>query len=227
MIDHDPPYTVVVIDDHPLFRKGSEQLFKLDTSFELIADAADGPSGIELTRQLQPDLVLLDLNMEGMDGIAVLKRLKAEKLESIIIMLTVSNSEADIVSALRSGADGYLLKDMEPEDILAKLHRAVEGQTVLDETISTQLANLLRDDNISPPPDKIEFTAREEQIITLIAEGKNNKLIGRELGISDGTVKVHVKNILRKLNLSSRLETAVWAFENGYPGGGLHRHNES
>lgn len=227
MIDHDPPYTVVVIDDHPLFRKGSEQLFKLDDNFEMVADAANGPRGIELTRQLQPDLVLLDLNMDGMDGIEVLKQLKTENSESIVIMLTVSNSEADIVSALRNGADGYLLKDMEPEDMLIKLRRAMDGQTVLDETISTQLANVLRNDNISPPANQIEFTAREEQIVALIAEGKNNKLIGRELGISDGTVKVHVKNILRKLNLSSRLETAVWAFENGYPSGGLHRHNES
>ncbi len=226
MIDHEPPYTVVVIDDHPLFRKGSEQLFKLDTRFELIADAANGPTGIELTRQLKPDLVLLDLNMHDMDGIEVLKQLKAEKIESVVIMLTVSNSEADIVSALRNGADGYLLKDMEPEDILMKLNRAIEGQTVLDETISTQLVNVLRNDNLSPPSTRIEFTAREEQIVTLIAEGKNNKLIGRELGISEGTVKVHVKNILRKLNLSSRLETAVWAFENGYSSGGTHRQND-
>jgi two-component system nitrate/nitrite response regulator NarL len=226
MIDHDPPYTVVVIDDHPLFRKGAEQLFKLDTSFELVADAADGTTGIELTRQLQPDLVLLDLNMVGMDGLAVLKQLKAEQHESLVIMLTVSNSEADIVSALRYGADGYLLKDMEPEEILMKLHRAIEGQTVLDETISTLLANALRNDNLSPPPSQIEFTAREEQIVSLIAEGKSNKIIARELGISDGTVKVHVKNILRKLNLSSRLETAVWAFENGYANSGIQRHDE-
>ncbi|MCP4875338.1 MAG: two-component system response regulator NarL [Gammaproteobacteria bacterium] len=216
MIDHDPPYSVLVIDDHPLFRKGSEQLFQLDTSFNLVADAADGPSGIELTRELQPDLVLLDLNMKGMDGLAVLKQLKTDNPELLVIMLTVSNSEADIVSTLRSGADGYLLKDMEPEEILMKLHRAVEGQTVLDETISTLLANVLRSDNLSPPPNQVEFTSREEEIVGLIAEGKNNKLIARELEISEGTVKVHVKNILRKLNLSSRLEVAVWAFENGY-----------
>ncbi len=216
MIDHDPPYSVLVIDDHPLFRKGSEQLFQLDTSFNLVADAADGPSGIELTRELQPDLVLLDLNMKGMDGLAVLKQLKTDNPELLVIMLTVSNSEADIVSTLRSGADGYLLKDMEPEEILMKLRRAVEGQTVLDETISTLLANVLRSDNLSPPPNQVEFTSREEEIVGLIAEGKNNKLIARELEISEGTVKVHVKNILRKLNLSSRLEVAVWAFENGY-----------
>lgn len=216
MIDHDSPYSVLVIDDHPLFRKGSEQLFQLDTSFNLVADAANGPSGIELTRELQPDLVLLDLNMKGMDGLAVLKQLKTENPELLVIMLTVSNAESDIVSALRAGADGYLLKDMEPEEILMKLRRAVEGQTVLDETISTLLANVLRSDNLSPPPNQVEFTTREEEIVALIAEGKNNKLIARELEISEGTVKVHVKNVLRKLNLSSRLEVAVWAFENGY-----------
>ena len=216
---HMPPYTVIVIDDHPLFRKGSEHLFKLDDSFELVGDAADGPTGITLVHEFEPDVVLLDLNMEGMDGIEVLKQLKAGDLDSVVIMLTVSNSEADIVSALRCGADGYLLKDMEPEEILNKLHHALDGQTVLDESISSRLATLLREDNLTPASGQVDFTAREEQIVALIAEGKNNKLIARELGISDGTVKVHVKNILRKLNLSSRLETAVWAFENGYSTG--------
>ena len=133
-----------------------------------------------------------------------------------MIMLTVSNSDDDIVEALRHGADGYLLKDMEPEDILAKLHEACRGETVLDESISARLANLLRKERRAPTSSQIEFTSREEQIVVLIAEGKNNKAIAGELGISDGTVKVHVKNVLRKLNLSSRLETAVWAFENGY-----------
>jgi two-component system nitrate/nitrite response regulator NarL len=227
MIDHEPPYTVLVIDDHPLFRKGAEQLIKLDEDFELVGEAASGEEGVELTRQLNPDLVLLDLNMRGMDGISVLKELKANEHESVVIMLTVSNSEDDIVAALRCGADGYLLKDMEPEEILVKLRRAIGGQTVLDESISTLLANVLRNENRSPPPNQIEFTSREEQIVSLIAEGKSNKAIARELGISDGTVKVHVKNVLRKLNLSSRLEAAVWAFEHGYSSGGLQHHKET
>jgi two-component system nitrate/nitrite response regulator NarL len=220
MKDHQVPYTVVVIDDHPLFRKGAEQLFELNNSFELIGDAASGEEGIELICQLEPDLVLLDLNMKHMDGIEVLKRLGAIDHNSIIIILTVSNSEDDIVTALRSGADGYLLKDMEPEEILIKLRRAMEGQTVLEEAISSRLVDMLRNEKLSPPINQIEFTVREDQIVVLIAEGKNNKIIARELGISDGTVKVHVKNILRKLNLSSRLEIAVWAFEHGYSSNG-------
>jgi len=219
MIDHEPPYTVLVIDDHPLFRKGAEQLISLDEDFELAGEATSGERGVELTRQLKPDVVLLDLNMQDMDGIAVLKQLKAKEHEPVVIMLTVSNAEDDIIAALRCGADGYLLKDMEPEEILIKLRRAIGGQTVLDESISTLLANVLRNENRSPPLNQIEFTSREKQIVSLIAEGKSNKAIARELGISDGTVKVHVKNVLRKLNLSSRLEAAVWAFEHGYSSG--------
>lgn len=220
MIDHEPPYTVLVIDDHPLFRKGAEQLINLDEDFELAGEATTGEEGVDLTRQLKPDLVLLDLNMRDMDGISVLRQLKANEHETLVIMLTVSNSEDDIVAALRCGADGYLLKDMEPEEVLIKLRRAIAGQTVLDESISTLLANVLRHENRSPPLNQIEFTSREEQIVWLIAEGKSNKVIARELGISDGTVKVHVKNVLRKLNLSSRLEAAVWAFEHGYSSSG-------
>ena len=177
------------------FAKARNSCLSWTIVFELVAGAADGPTGITLVRELQPDIVLLDLNMKGMDGITVLKKLKSEKTDSVVIMLTVSNSETDILSALRNGADGYLLKDMEPEEILSKLHRALEGQTVLDESISTSLAKLLREDNQTPLPNQVNFTDREEQIVVLIAEGKNNKLIARDLGISDGTVKVHVKNI--------------------------------
>jgi len=220
MNDPQTPNSVIVIDDHPLFRRGAVQLFELDNSFELIGDAAGGEEGIELILRLNPDLVLLDLNMKGMDGIEVLKKLNTIEHDSIIIMLTVSNSEDDIITALRCGADGYLLKDMEPEEILIKLRQAIGGQTVLEEAISSRLVEMLRNEKLSPPVNQINFTIRENQIVALIAEGKSNKVIARELGISDGTVKVHVKNILRKLNLSSRLEIAVWAFENDYAGSG-------
>ncbi|RLA05654.1 MAG: two-component system response regulator NarL [Gammaproteobacteria bacterium] len=220
MNDPQTPNSVIVIDDHPLFRRGAVQLFELDNSFELIGDAAGGEEGIELILRLNPDLVLLDLNMKGMDGIEVLKKLNTIEHDSIIIMLTVSNSEDDIITALRCGADGYLLKDMEPEEILIKLRQAIGGQTVLEDAISSRLVEMLRNEKLSPPVNQINFTIRENQIVALIAEGKSNKVIARELGISDGTVKVHVKNILRKLNLSSRLEIAVWAFENDYAGSG-------
>lgn len=216
MIEHKPPYTVLVIDDHPLFRKGAEQLIKLDPEFSLIGEATNGKDGIDMYPQLQPDLVLLDLNMQDINGISVLKKLKQNQHKAIIIILTVSDSGYDIVAALQNGADGYLLKDMEPEEILVKLHHAIEGQTVIDESVSAQLASALRNENRVPPVDQVDFTNREAQIVLLIAEGNSNKAIARELGISDGTVKVHVKNVLRKVNLSTRLEIAVWAFEHDY-----------
>jgi len=208
-------YSIIVIDDHPLFRKGVTQLISMDKDFELLGEAASGREGVELAKRLKPDLILLDLNMKGMDGLQTLKALKECDLEAQIIMLTVSNAEEDLLQALRLGADGYLLKDMEPEVLLGKLRGAAKGQFVLDQSLSGMLAHAVRDDNTAPPPDDVSLTEREQEILALIAEGMSNKLIARELNISDGTVKVHVKNLLRKLNLRSRLQAAVWALGHG------------
>jgi len=208
-------HTILIIDDHPFFRKGVSQLIAMDPQFKLIGEAANGPEGIELSRSLKPDLLLLDLNMKGMNGIEVLKVLKNSDLDSIVIIMTVSNAQEDLVAALRSGADGYLLKDMEPEEFMSKLQRAVQGHMVLDETLTSMLANALRTEHQAPAATDSTLTDREREILTLIADGMSNKLIARELDISDGTVKVHVKHLLRKLNLNSRLEAAAWAHEHG------------
>lgn len=203
--------SVLVIDDHPLFRKGVAQLLAMAPEFELIGEAASGQEGISMALAQRPDLVLLDLNMHGMSGIQTLKALKETDLDALIIMLTVSNVEEDLVAALRAGADGYLLKDMEPEALLAKLRSAAKGQVVLDETLAGLLARALSEDKRARPPNEAHLTEREHEILELLARGMSNKLIARQLDISDGTVKVHVKNLLRKLNLRSRLEAAVWA----------------
>jgi two-component system, NarL family, nitrate/nitrite response regulator NarL len=205
---------VIIIDDHPLFRKGAGDLVKMQGSLEFVGEAASGEEGIELALAQKPDLILLDLNMKGMDGLATLKALRKEGCEARIVMLTVSNDEADVVNALRAGADGYLLKDMEPEDIARELHRAGKGHIVLSDAISQLIARSLRDE---PSPKNIGeagLTLREGEILQLIAKGLSNKLIARELGIVEGTVKVHVKHLLRKLSLRSRVEAAVWAVEN-------------
>lgn len=208
-------YSILVIDDHPLFRKGLTQLLEMERDFVQIGEAASGKEGVELAMRLMPDMILLDLNMKNMDGLKTLKALKECDLEAQIIMLTVSNTEDDLMQALRLGADGYLLKDMEPEVLLNKLRSAAKGQFVLDQSLSGMLANAVRDDTSAPPSDDISLTEREQEILALIAEGMSNKLIARELNISDGTVKVHVKNLLRKLNLRSRLQAAVWALGRG------------
>lgn len=206
--------SVLIVDDHPLFRKGAAQLLELDSRFKLVGEATGGSHGLTMALELKPDLVLLDMNMRDINGIQTLKAMREAGVQSKIIMLTVSNSEKDLVAAMRNGADGYLLKDMEPEDILNKLNGVFSGQPAFSDEMSALLVNALRHDTPTQSISEASLTDREDEILALIARGRNNKLIARELGISDGTVKVHVKNLLRKLNLSSRLEAAIWAIDN-------------
>jgi two-component system nitrate/nitrite response regulator NarL len=206
-----PDNTIIVIDDHPLFRKGVADLIAMESALRFVGEAADGASGIELALQTRPDLVLLDLNMKGMDGLATLKRLKEADLDARVIMLTVSDNEEDVVAALRAGADGYLLKDMEPEDILGQLRQAMNGRLALSDNLTELLAHALREESKPKSLVDADLTPREEEILGLIAKGYSNKLIARELDISVGTIKVHVKHILKKLRLHTRVEAAVWA----------------
>lgn len=203
--------TIVIIDDHPLFRKGVADLIGMEPSLRLVGEAADGESGIRLARDVDPDVILLDLNMKGLNGIQTLQRLRAAELDARIVMLTVSDSEEDVIAALRGGADGYLLKDMEPEEILESLRRATQGRLVISEQLTELLARALREEPRPHGPDEAGLTPREVEILGLIAKGFSNKLIAREFDLSVGTVKVHVKHILKKLKLKSRVEAAVWA----------------
>jgi two-component system nitrate/nitrite response regulator NarL len=209
---------IVLIDDHPLFRKGLRDLAESEPGLQVVGETDNGTDGLRLVRELSPDLVLLDLNMPSMDGLQVLKTLKESDSDAVVIMLTVSDAEEDVVSALRSGADGYLLKDMEPEELLVKLHQAVEGRVVLSPKLAELLALSLRGEAKPTTTEEAGLTEREKEILDLIAAGKPNKAIARELNIADATVKVHVKHLLKKLKLKSRVEAAVWAVENRYKG---------
>lgn len=203
---------VLVIDDHPLFRKGVADLLALDATLTLVGEAADGEAGLVLANRLRPDLILLDMNMNGLNGLQTLQRLRGDpEQDARVIMLTVSDTETDVVAALRAGADGYLLKDMEPEDILARLQEATQGRLVISPRLTELLARALREQSGPTTPDQAGLTAREREILDLIAEGLSNKLIARELDLAVGTVKVHVKHLLKKLGLKSRVEAAVWA----------------
>ncbi len=206
--------TVLIVDDHPLFRKGLVQLIQAMPELELIGEAANGVDGIRLSRELGPDMVLLDLNMKDMSGVDVLKALKADDLDVRVVMLTVSDHGDDLVAALQAGADGYLLKDMEPEDLMVQLSRAARGEFAITPRLTQLLAASLR--KMARPKSHSEagLTEQEKRILELIADGKSNKVIARELRIAEGTVKVHVKHLLKKLNLRSRVEAAVWAERN-------------
>ncbi|MDE3022841.1 MAG: two-component system response regulator NarL [Pseudomonadota bacterium] len=204
---------IIVIDDHPLFRKGVAQLIDMDDTLILIAETASGHEGIELAREMNPDLVLLDLNLKDMNGIDALKSLKDSGTDALVIMLTVSDSEEDILMALRAGADGYLLKDMEPDELRAKLATAAQGGIILSTSLHHSLIRVLNEEPRPKAIDESNFTEREKETLKLLAAGKCNKMISRDLGITEGTVKVHVKHILKKLNLRSRLQAAVWMLE--------------
>jgi len=203
--------TVVIIDDHALFRKGVMQMISSDPEFDVIGEAASGLQGLSLVEQLKPGLALIDLNMKVMNGIETLTRIKEAKLDTKCIVLTVSDAEDDLLEALRAGADGYLLKDMEPEDLCTSLKKAMSGITVLHESLTDILKNALVNPTLNKQDDDVSLTEREREILECLAKGLNNKTIARHLGISDTTVKVHIKHLLSKLKLTSRLEAAVWA----------------
>lgn len=207
------PLSIIIIDDHPLFRKGVSQLIGLDKNLGIIGEASSGSEGVALVQSLLPDLVLLDMNMKGMNGIDTLKAIKAFDSDILVVMLTVSDQQEDIVAALRAGADGYLLKDMEPEELRSRLASVAEGSIVVSPSLRKYLTIAFNPETRTASQTEAALTERERQILQLIAAGRCNKLIGRELNITEGTVKVHVKHILKKLNLKSRLEAAVWVLE--------------
>ena len=205
------PQSILIIDDHPLFRKGVIQLIQADPEFRFVGEAASGKEGIALAHRLQPDMILLDLNMKDMNGVEVLKTLKDDGLDSRIIMLTVSDHAEDLMAALQAGADGYLLKDMEPENLMQQLGEAARGKITISERLTQLLVASLREKDRPTSLAEAGLTEQESRILDHLIDGKSNKLIARDMNIAEGTVKVHVKHLLKKLNLRSRVEAAVWA----------------
>jgi two-component system nitrate/nitrite response regulator NarL len=207
---------VLIIDDHTLFRDGLQGLLERH-NIDVVGSLGDGHEGIRLAQELKPDIILLDMRMPSLSGLEVLKQLQQNNFEAPIAMLTTSNDERDLVEALRNGAKGYLLKDMDPDDVVAALREIVKGETVVAPNLTQILARVVKGEPIleSEPSPIDDLTPREAEILSLLAEGQSNKVIARNLGISDGTVKLHVKAILRKLNIHSRVEAAVIAVEQG------------
>ncbi|QTF92953.1 two-component system response regulator NarL [Halomonas sp. BM-2019] len=210
------PASLLIIDDHPLLRRGVSQLLELEEDMTLIGEAGEPEAGVRLALELDPDMVLLDLNMPGMNGIETLKRLRDEGYAGRVVMFTVSDHEEDVVAALQGGADGYLLKDMDPDEMIRQLRQASLGRMVISESLTALLAEALRSQRSQPAaPDIHSLTQREREILSELAGGLSNKMIARKLDITEGTVKVHVKHLLKKLNLRSRVEAAVWAVQEG------------
>jgi two-component system nitrate/nitrite response regulator NarL len=216
----DGRHTVLVVDDHPLFRKGVMQLLAMEPSIEVIGEAGNRAQALDLVRSREPDLILLDLNLKAESGLDVLAALKAEDPSRRVVMLTVSDAAEDLIGAIRAGADGYLLKDMEPEHLLDRVRAALAGETVIGEALAARLAVALRqeaqDVASGARRELAQLTEREREVLHCLADGQSNKRIARSLSITEGTVKVHVKNLLKKLNFRSRVEAAVWMAQQGH-----------
>jgi len=207
---------VLLIDDHTLFRSGLQELLRRQ-GIEVAAAVGTGAEGCRLAAELRPDVILLDMRMPEMDGLDVLRRLREADLAMPVVMLTTSCEERDLVECLRHGAQGYLLKDMEPEQLVSALGDVLAGKTVVAPDMAGVLAKVVQGD-VPAEQGRSPFsilTRREREILCHLAAGRSNKAIARELDISDGTVKLHVKSILRKLEVHSRVEAAVIAVERG------------
>ena len=199
---------VLIIDDHRLMRRGIQQLVELEEGFEVVGGAGNGSEGINLALQTSPDLIILDLNMKGLSGLDTLKALRAEDVDARIVILTVSDAKNDIFTLIDAGADGYLLKDTEPDTLLSQLKRIAQGEVILSDSIK----NLLLERQSSQSPID-SLTDREIDVLRLVATGLSNKQIAGQLFISEETVKVHIRNLLRKLNVHSRVAATVLYFE--------------
>ena len=199
---------VLIIDDHPLMRRGIQQLVELEEGFEVVGGAGNGSEGINLALQTSPGLIILDLNMKGLSGLDTLKALRAEDVDARIVILTVSDAKNDIFTLIDAGADGYLLKDTEPDTLLSQLKRIAQGEVILSDSIK----NLLLERQSSQSPID-SLTDREIDVLRLVATGLSNKQIAGQLFISEETVKVHIRNLLRKLNVHSRVAATVLYFE--------------
>lgn len=205
------PHRLLLVDDHPMMRRGIRQLLELEEDLQVVGEAGNGQEALDQLAELQPDLVLLDNNMPQMNGVETLKKIRERGFTGKVLLFTVSDAEEDVRDALRFGADGYLLKDMEPEQLIDQLRRVLLGQMTVSPALTPVLAQALR--NPQQGATQADLTDRERQVLKMISAGLSNKMIGNKLGITEGTVKVHVKNLLHKLGLRSRVEAAVWALE--------------
>lgn len=208
------PSTILLIGDHPMLRNGVRQLISMEPSLTVAGEAGNGRDGIALAESLDPDLILLDLNMPEMNGFETLDILRRKPLSGRVVVFSVSNYREDLITALRRGADGYLLKDMEPEELLVALRQAAAGKMVVSPALTEVLAGALREVRSDDEPDINSLTPRERDILKLIAQGQPNKMIARKLDITESTVKVHVKNLMKKMKVKSRVEAAVWVLQN-------------
>ncbi|MDV5171181.1 response regulator [Photobacterium rosenbergii] len=201
-------WKIMIVDDHPLMRRGISQLLSFESDFEMVGEASNGADAVLLAQEKEPDLILLDLNMKGMSGLDTLNAMRAEGIQARIVVLTVSDSRSDVKALVNAGADGYLLKDTEPDQLIALLKQAMCGGQAFSDLVREYLADSAEQDSLLD-----SLTDREMQILKEVAKGYRNKQIADNLFISEATVKVHMKSLLKKLQVKSRTAATVLYLE--------------
>lgn len=203
------PARLLLVDDHPMLRRGLADLLSLEKDVQVIAEANHGMEALDILNQEIVDLVILDHTMPILNGIETLKKIRELGIQTKVLLFTVSDNSKDVQDALHLGVDSYLLKDMEPEQIITDIRKILRGELVISPSLAPILAQAMR--KPVKTDSSHELTEREIQVAKMIAQGMSNKMIGNKLGIAESTVKVHVKHILGKIDLRTRVEIAVWA----------------
>ena len=216
------PIRILVVDDHTLFRRGLTALLARNPQLTVVGDAADAGEALRRAQELQPDVILLDNHLPGVNGVDALPGLREAAPGARVLMLTVSEDEQDLAAALRAGASGYLLKTIEGDALVDAIARAMSGEAVVAPEMTGKLVSAYRDASATPRDAAqtalsplAQLSPREQDILRAIARGASNTEIGRELGIAETTVKIHVQHVLRKLDVASRVQAAVIATEHG------------
>ncbi|MBC3808528.1 response regulator transcription factor [Undibacterium seohonense] len=207
---------ILLVDDHTLFRSGIRLILQRNPEFEIVGEASDGLEGVKRAKQLKPDVVLMDLNMPGLSGLEAMQLIVEDLRETAVLMLTVSEEAEDLTAALKSGARGYLLKNIDADYLNQSIKRAAAGVPVIADAMTAKLVMQFRSgNNVTVEPEREKLTPRERETMVCLARGESNKEIARNLDVAESTIKIHVQNILKKLNLSSRVQIAVYAVEHG------------
>jgi DNA-binding NarL/FixJ family response regulator len=213
------PIRLLLADDHGLFRKGLAGLLENKPEFRVVGEAGDGLEAIKKTAELKPDLVLMDIHMPGINGLGATRQIRESFPSTKVVILTVSEEEKDIFEAIKSGASGYLLKQIEPEELYSMLRGVFRGEAPISRLtaskILTEFAVRERCSNAQSDVLEESLSPRETGVLGLVAEGLTNKEIGAKLAIEENTVKNHLKSILRKLRLQNRVQAAAFAIQKG------------
>jgi DNA-binding NarL/FixJ family response regulator len=199
---------VLIVDDHAIVRSGLAALLATTSDLEVIGEAASGTEAVHLTAELRPDVVLMDLSMPGVDGVRATASVLAEHPDTHVLVLTSYSDQRWILGALEAGADGYLLKNAEPEVILSGIREVMTGGSPLDPKAARALVTSHRRDPVTP---RSQLTDREQEVLTMVGDGLPNKVIARRLGITERTVKAHLTNIYQRLGVTDRTQAALWA----------------